>query len=118
MTVKRYTPTQCCEHDGTYVTYSGYQKLVAENAALKLIINEVGDLSLSPHIQKLCEVEAPATDAAIAEINKPIFEAMAELAGSMLNDAINVKGKEAKAFTICADRTAKLSANLRAGRKG
>lgn len=35
MTVKRYTPTQCCEHDGTYVTYSDYQKLVAENAALK-----------------------------------------------------------------------------------
>lgn len=29
MTVKRYTPTQCCEHDGTYVTYSDYQKLVA-----------------------------------------------------------------------------------------
>lgn len=35
MTVKRYTPTQCCEHDGTYVTYSDYQKLVAENAAMK-----------------------------------------------------------------------------------
>lgn len=35
MTVKRYTPTQCCEHDGTYVTYSDHQKLVAENAELK-----------------------------------------------------------------------------------
>lgn len=35
MTVKRYTPTQCCEHDGTYVTYSDYQKLVAENLILK-----------------------------------------------------------------------------------
>jgi len=29
MTVKRYTPTQCCEHDGTYVTYSDYQKLAS-----------------------------------------------------------------------------------------
>ena len=41
MTVKRYTPTQCCEHDGTYVTYSDYQKLVAENEALKSAFNPV-----------------------------------------------------------------------------
>lgn len=41
MTVKRYTPTQCCEHDGTYVTYSDYQKLVAENTALKSAFNPV-----------------------------------------------------------------------------
>jgi len=38
MTVKRYTPTQCCEHDGTYVTYSDYQKLVAECEALKDVV--------------------------------------------------------------------------------
>ena len=27
MTVKRYTPTQCCQHDGTYVSYTDYQEL-------------------------------------------------------------------------------------------
>jgi len=141
MTVKRYTPTQCCEHDGTYVTYSDYQKLGAENAALRDInawcrtdafknmyrefkIAEAAgcDTVDCMHDAMLTAImhapATPATDAAIAEIKRPIFDAMAELAGSMLNDAINVKGKEAKAFTICADRTAKLSADLRAGRKG
>jgi len=27
MIVKRYTPTQCCQHDGTYVSYTDYQEL-------------------------------------------------------------------------------------------
>lgn len=27
MKVKRYTPTQCCQHDGTYISYTDYQEL-------------------------------------------------------------------------------------------
>lgn len=104
MTVKRYTPTQCCEHDGTYVTYSDYQKLVTENAELKLIINEVGDLSLSPHIQKLCEIKTPNTDAAIAEIKGQGVDEWIE----SRNGRWNGTTKEAEEF----------AANLRAGRKG
>ena len=104
MTVKRYTPTQCCEHDGTYVTYSDSQKLVTENAELKLIINEVGDLSLSPHIQKLCEIKTPNTDAAIAEIKGQGVDEWIE----SRNGRWNGTTKEAEEF----------AANLRAGRKG
>lgn len=72
MTVKRYTPTQCCEHDGTYITYSDYQKLVSENVALKEFIVEecviphefYGDNKDAADFMP----ETPATDAAIAEI--------------------------------------------------
>lgn len=108
MTVKRYTPSQCCEHDGTYVTYSDYQKLVAENTAINdrlkkliLIINNsdnsycmCGD-SMESHVIGGCgsptgmfdyhynawlesEKETPATDAAIAEIKAQGVDEFAE----------------------------------------
>ena len=83
MTVKRYTPTQCCEHDGTYVTYSDYQKLVAECEALKDVVGltvnnlyasgyEAKQNSMHPWESLIFEGEkamsTPAADAAIAEI--------------------------------------------------
>jgi len=80
MTVKRYTPTQCCEHDGTYVTYSDYQKLVAENVAMRNALSGVMTHCPinDPDIDKACAAmicndalqSTLATDAAIAEIEK------------------------------------------------
>lgn len=126
MTVKRYTPTQCCEYDGTYVTYSDYQKLVAENSALKESQGEVYDYTQKftssddremwnamHDIYKLSSpLETPATDAAIAEIKAQGVDELAaikkdesEKSGSTLSLEISIA---AKVF----------AANLRAGREG
>gem|GEM_PF-6788368 len=111
MTVKRYTPLQCLEHAGTYVTYSDYQKLAAENAALKLIINEVGDLSLSPHIQKLCEVETPDTDAFTAELRAQGVDEQVSQLEAEYGEIDDVCAMVFRDLRECA-------ADLRAGRKG
>ena len=132
MTVKRYTPTQCCEHGGTYVTYSDYQKLVAENLELKaenciqdFIITAVKDLvresegvigwhsngdvaSWDEVLPELSHSETPATDAAIAEIKAQVVD---ELINSIMNEtglSSDWPMEELHAF----------AANLRAGRKG
>jgi hypothetical protein len=121
MTVKRYTPTQCCEHDGTYVTYSDYQKLVAENARLIALakgwasavddcyFNETGDIytdSIDTCNEELSTI-APATDAAIAEIKAHDINLLIDkLSG--LPFTIGVSCGYVKEF----------AANLRAGRKG
>lgn len=114
MTVKRYTPTQCCERDGTYVTYSDYQKLVAENAALNGAIERVsGVYKLSPHIQKLCEIKTPNTDAAIAEIGAKAVEQAAEFAPWLYGSQLGVQVE-----AVPREELFKFAANLRAGRKG
>ena len=113
MTVKRYTPTQCCEHDGTYVTYSDYQKLVAENAALKLCTSNQDKAvehwnSWADEVDKIKSYpETPATDAAIAEIKAHDINLLIDkLSG--LPFTIGVSCGYVKEF----------AANLRAGRKG
>lgn len=124
MTVKRYTPTQCCEHDGTYVAYSDYQKLVAENAALKhAIIETQGGIELASAainddkrgdtfrdilnaIYMKTSAETPATDAAITEIKAHDINLLIDkLSG--LTFTIGVSCGYVKEF----------AANLRAGSK-
>jgi len=127
MTVKRYTPTQCCEHDGTYVTYSDYQKLVAENAALNSTMKDIASWSVPEDVcnemNKLgldfrfgmpdrdyfrlkadkCMKSTPATDAAISEIKAQGVEQLAnDLYGS----------------GYVYDTLKGYASNLRAGRKG
>lgn len=117
MTVKRYTPTQCCEHDGTYVTYSDYQKLVAENAALKKFIV---DECVIPHEFYGDNKDAadfmpatPNTDAAIAEIESVGAEKVFNLVEPAVRNFCN---PEVTGFVI--EELESLAANLRAGRKG
>lgn len=118
MTVKRYTPTQCCEHDGTYVTYSDYQKLVAENARLIALAKgwaiSVDDCYFEQHGNiytdsiDACNEElstiAPATDAAIAEFRAQGVDALA------LHMEFNGYSNEASGAR-------EFASNLRAGRK-
>ncbi len=114
MTVKRYTPTQCCEHDGTYVTYSDYQKLVAENVGLnidrlawaELYADTVGD---HPLYERARELPTPATEAAIAEIKAQGVDDFAEYIVSS-NRTVQNLYSEMQAISFAA--------NLRAGRKG
>lgn len=101
MTVKRYTPTQCCEHDGTYVTYSDYQKLVAENSALRRI-------ALGYHILTVPEREAPTEP----EIDADIAEIMAQGVDAL---ALHM---EFNGYSNEASGAREFAANLRAGRKG
>jgi hypothetical protein len=97
MTVKRYTPTQCCEHDGTYVTYCDYQKLAVENARLIALakgwaiavdncyFNETGDIytdSIDTCNKELSTI-AVVTNAEILELRAQGVEQLAnELYGS------------------------------------
>lgn len=125
MTVKRYTPTQCCEHDGTYVTYSDYKKLVAENAAMQKAINGVLthcpindpdiDKAFAAMICNDALESTPATDAAIAEIKAQGVDMVIEKLLRMV-EAAHKSDKE----TILSVRAGviKFAANLRAGRKG
>ena len=115
MTVKRYTPTQCCEHDGTYVTYSDYQKLVAENAALKELSSYVGMRDDYINYERVVELRKcyPATDAAIAEIGaKAIENAINAQSGKPC-----ITDKNGLAH-INLGGIQDFAANLRAGRKG
>ena len=93
MTVKRYefNDSVISEfEDGNYVTYSDYQKLVAENAALRSFCNKLDEMrndlngegtgiqgktevaiqqvALEAAMEEFDAINTPATDAAIAEI--------------------------------------------------
>ena len=113
MTVTRYEVTHChCDaemsvnNDGTYVNYSDYQKLAAENAALRRI-------ALGYHILTVPEREAPTEleiDAAIAEIKARGVDELISLLDRMpLNDMSQ--------FDVTSS-VVEFAANLRAGRKG
>ncbi|WP_314721541.1 hypothetical protein [Rahnella variigena] len=87
--------------------------LVAENAALNGAIERVsGVYKLSPHIQKLCEIKTPNTDAFTAELR-------AQGVDEYANATIAIGEDERNLDIIYAGNQAKLfAANLRAGRKG
>lgn len=136
MTVKRYTPTQCCEHDGTYVTYSDYQKLVAENEELKnrtvkvpakvyvkdmknnvvrwaQVIDALSDAGIA-FVRDDGELiagtrETPATDAAIAEIKAQGVDEVVKFLSGLTSDEC---GDSAYIGAV------NIAANLRPGRKG
>ena len=120
---------------GDYVTYSDYQKLVAENAALRRI-------ALSYHILTVPEREAPTEpeiDAAIAEIKAHGVDEFAEYIVSS-NRTVQNLYCEMQAISYAHDmrkratdkeimevidsmggsgnKAARRAANLRAGRKG
>lgn len=123
MTVKRYTPTQCCEHDGTYVTYSDYQKLVEENAALKQSEIEFDKMCAEEYgpdwVSEM--TETPATDAAIAEICAQKMDSLAGVAETMLVKFSNAGVShcpEAVGWRLVKRQAESEAANLRAGRKG
>jgi len=128
MTVKRYTPTQCCEHDGTYVTYSDYQKLVAENAAMQKAINGVLTHCPinEPDIDKACAAmicndalrSTPSTDAAIAEIKAQGADTVADYHKVRVDSLIDVDRKGANEHKVAYMAARDVAANLRAGRKG
>lgn len=114
MTVKRYDqiihngvmePMQ----EGKYVTYSDYQKLVAENVALRRI-------ALGYHILTAPEREAPTEqeiDAAIAEIEAVGAEKMFALAERAMRNFCNPAITE-----LAIEELESLAANLFVGRKG
>lgn len=129
MTVKRYTPTQCCEHDGTYVTYSDYQKLAAENSRLIALakgwasavddcyFEQHGDIytdSIDACNEELSQI-APATDAAIAEIGAKAIDMFAAWQKDL---ALQSQGDIRHAYVGSVHDANKFAANLRAGRTG
>lgn len=124
MTVKRYDQiihdgVMEPISDGKYVTYSDYQKLVAENAALKVAVDgfnqelygkgfEVLGWHLNGDTEPLdswfednnWNPETPATDAAIAEIKAQGVDEFAdskkhesEASGSILSFEISIAAK-------------------------
>lgn len=135
MTVKRYTPTQCCEHDGTYVTYSDYQKLVAENAVLKSFGNKLDEMhndlngegtgiqgraevtcqqaALEEAMEEFYAIQTPATDAAIAEIESVGAEKMFNLVEPAVRNFCN-----SLVTVFIIEELESLAANLRAGSNG
>lgn len=118
---------------GDYVTYSDYQKLVAENSALKSFGNKLDEMhndlngegtgiqgraevacqqaALEAAMEEFDAIETPATDAAIAEIGaKSVDEyALAFRENTNMDFACN-RGFYHGALDFAA--------NLRAGRKG
>lgn len=103
---------------GFLAMQADYDKLAAECAALNGALERIsGVYKLSPHIHKLCEVETPATDAAISEFwaqgVEKFAESVAELhsktkAGSRLEMQLAFTGGAAVSF----------AAQLRAGKDG
>lgn len=94
--------------EGQYVTYSDYQKLVAENAALKESRRNLSEFiheELDVDYPLNMDIETPDTDAAIAEIKARGVDALA------LHMEFNGYSNEASGAR-------KFAANLRAGRKG
>lgn len=121
MTVKRYTPTQCCEHDGTYVTYSDYQKLVAENAALNDFIATScyvfagEEPAWHPAIDHA--PESPATNC--LSVNESRFLTDVITAAGLLSHGKQDKGLARRITDFCVAKIGSSNpANLRAGRKG
>lgn len=132
MTVKRYTPTQCCEHDGTYVTYYDYQKLVAENARLIALAkgwaSAVDDSYFEQHGDiytdsiEACNEElsiiSTNTDAAIAEIKAQGVDELAEAWEAIkLGEGVSMSESTALKYKQRAQDAREFAANLRAGSK-
>lgn len=70
MTVKRYTPTQCCKHDGTYVSYTDYQELENQLEAER---QRADDLVLHVNTQANMREKAEAEIAALkAKLANPV----------------------------------------------
>ncbi len=136
MTVKRYTPTQCCEHDGTYVTYSDYQNLVAENRALKQAIpkpkeidfhgDRLDDVSVAEQvgfnhaISKITKSmqETPNTDAFTAELRAQGADTVADYHKVRVDALIDVDRNGANEHKVSYMAARDVAANLRAGRTG
>ena len=90
MTVKRYTPTQCCEHDGTYVTYSDYQKLVAENAALKAANEHAAGCINAAMFEGLVDVMSESSDERLVDlVNRRLLHAYMEVESPATNEFIS-----------------------------
>lgn len=114
---------------GDYVTYSDYQKLVAENAALKDVVGltvnnlyasgyEAKQNSMHPWESLIFEGEkamsTPSTDAAIAEIKAQGVDEFKDWNDTHIeigDEYADILREVSKACSIFA-------ANLRAGRKG
>ncbi|MFS7161908.1 hypothetical protein AB6825_22775 [Serratia proteamaculans] len=59
--------------------------LAVENAELSAALSLIsGSYGLSPHIQSICAVETPATDAALAAIEARVWEEAKDFSKSML----------------------------------
>lgn len=131
MTVKRYTPTQCCEHDGTYVTYSDYQKLVAESEVMKSVINVCQAYFIAGirntirpsnegylHMRRdTVNDETPNADAFTAELRAQGADTVAEYHKVRVDSLIDVDRKGANEHKVAYMAARDVVANLRAGRK-
>lgn len=134
MTVKRYDSrignsmglsVPCSEMyanpTGQFVTYSDYQKLVAENATMREAIDEtIGwqesvDASNTESVRLLVALQTPSTDAAIAEIKASELD---DLAISIMGYAPVIESDEYHVYEVIAKDVTDRAANLRAGRKG
>ena len=128
MTVKRYTPESDQQDgpcsiwmeesaEGHYVTYSDYQKLVAENVALKKYakIDDYDKCDNCGFESYVMPIETPATDAAIAEIGAKAIDMFAAWQKDL---ALQSQGDIRHAYVSSVHDANKFSANLRAGRKG
>ena len=119
---------------GDYVTYSDYQKLVAENVALRVAMDGVnselygkGFEVLGWHLNGDTEPldswfedndwdpETPATDAAIAEIGAKAIDMFAAWQKDLAHQS---QGDIRHAYVGSVHDANKFAANLRAGRKG
>lgn len=102
---------------GQFVTYSDYQKLVAENAAMRKAIDEtIGwqesvDLGNTESVRLLVALQTPATEAFTAELRAQGVDEYAQAFSENTNmDFACNRGFYHGALDF--------SANLRAGRKG
>lgn len=147
MTVKRYTPESDPQDgpcsiwmeesvEGHYVTYSDYQKLVAENAALKDInawcrtdafknmyrefkIAEAAgcDTTDCMHDAMLTAImHAPATPATYAAIAETKAQGVDEFADHMQSEKPFCEPEDWAMMDLAAEEAYKFAANLRAGR--
>lgn len=109
---------------GDYVTYSDYQKLVAENAAMRKAVDEtIGwqesvDASNTESVRLLVVLQTPATDDAIAEIKAQGADTVAEYHKVRADALCDVDMKGMHRHQLANMDARDVAANLRAGRKG
>lgn len=127
MTVKRYKQIVGGlqeNAEGDYVDYSDYQKLVAENAAMRKAIDEtIGwqesvDPGNAESVRLLVALQAPATDAFTAELRAQGADTVAEYHKVRVDTLIDVDRKGANEHKVSYMAARDVAANLRAGRKG
>jgi len=115
--------------EGDYVDYSDYQKLVAENAALKgLIEMHAGGFAVCPNcsheepsetddiVALYRSTETPATDAAIADIKAQGADTVAEHHRVRADALCDVDTKGMYRHQLAYLDANDVAANLRAGR--